>query len=115
MKTTTKKARSVDVDPRFEKVAAEYTSDPQVKRGRMFSSENVLSVNGKIFAMLNKGRFVLKLPKERVDQLVSQRLGLNWGPGPGRLMKEWVAIESTKPSWVELAREAYEFVKEPRS
>ena len=115
MKTTTKKARSVDVDPRFEKVAAEYTSDPQVKRGRMFSSENVLSVNGKIFAMLNKGRFVLKLPKERVDQLVRQRVGVNWGPGPGRLMKEWVAIESTKPSWVELAREAYEFVKEPRS
>jgi hypothetical protein len=27
------------------------------------------------------------------------------------LMKEWIAIESPKPSWVELAREAYEFVK----
>ena len=115
MKTTTKKAKLIKIDPRFERVAADYTGDPSVKRGRMFSSENVLSVNGKIFAMLNKGRFVLKLPKERVDQLVSQRLGLNWGPGPRRLMKEWVAIESTKPLWVELAREAYEFVKEPRS
>lgn len=115
MKTTTKKARLSEDDPRFERVAADYTDDSRVKRGRMFSSENVLSVNGKIFAMLNKGRFVLKLPKERVDQLVSQRLGVNWGPGPGRLMKEWIAIESSNPSWVELAREAYEFVKGPKS
>ena len=115
MKTTTKKAKLIKIDPRFERVAADYTGDPSVKRGRMFSSENVLSVNGKIFAMLNKGRFVLKLPKERVDQLVTQRVGVNWGPGPGRLMKEWVAIESPKPSWVELAREAYEFVKGLRS
>jgi len=30
-------------------------------------------------------------------------------------MKEWVAIESPKSSWMGLAREAYEFVKEPRS
>src|SRR5437016_13436093 len=110
MKTTTNKAKLIKIDPRFEKVAAEYTSDPQVKRGRMFSSENVLSANGKIFAMLNKGRFVLKLPKERVDQLVSQRLGVNWGPGPGRLMKEWVAIESQTPSWVELCWYAYAIV-----
>ncbi len=115
MKTTKKKTSVGEIDPRFEKVAADYTDDPHVKRGRMFSSENVLSVNGKIFTMLNKGRFVLKLPKERVDQLVSQRMGVNWGPGPGRLMKEWIAIESPKPSWVELAREAYEFVKGPRS
>src|SRR5207249_11059021 len=106
MKTTTKKARLIEADPRFEKVAADYTSDPRVKRGRMLSSENVLSVNGKIFAMLNKGRFVLKLPKERVDQLVSQRMGVHRGPGPGRLMKEWVAIDSAKPARVEIAREA---------
>src|SRR3989475_11281520 len=111
MKTTTKKARLIEADPRFEKVGACYANDPHVKRRRMLSSENVLSVNSKIFAMLNKGRFVLKLPKERVDQLARQRVGVNWGPGPGRLMKEWVAIESPKPSWVELAREAYEFVK----
>jgi TfoX/Sxy family transcriptional regulator of competence genes len=111
MKATKKKTTLPEIDPRFEKVASNYANDPHVKRGRMFSSENVLSVNGKIFAMLNKGKFVLKLPEQRVDQLVGQRLGVNWGPGPSRLMKEWIAIESPKPSWVELAREAYEFVK----
>jgi TfoX/Sxy family transcriptional regulator of competence genes len=111
MKTTRRKTKLAETDPRFETVASNYANDPHVKRGRMFSSENVLSVNGKIFAMLNKGKFVLKLPEQRVDQLVGQRLGVNWGPGPSRLMKEWIAIESPKPSWVELAREAYEFVK----
>ena len=40
MKTTTKKARLIGADPRFEKVAADYANDPHVKRGRMFSSEN---------------------------------------------------------------------------
>src|SRR5207245_5606877 len=115
MKTTSKKARLIGAYTRYEKVAADYANDPHVKRGRMFSCENVLSVNGKIFAMLNKGRFVLKLPKERVDQLARQRVGVNWGPGPGRLMKEWVAIESPKPSWVEIAREPHECVKGIRS
>lgn len=36
----------------------------------MFSSSSVLNVNGKIFAMLVKGKFVAKLPKARVDELV---------------------------------------------
>ena len=81
----------------------------------MFSSESVLSVNGKIFAMLTKGKFVVKLPKERVDQLVSQKDGVNWGPGTGRVMKEWIAIKSGKTSWIKLAKEAYEFVKRGKS
>ena len=91
-----KKQEPSGADPGFEPVAAAFAGDRQVKRGRMFSSENVLSVNGKIFAMLTRGRFVVKLPKERVDQLVDQRIGLNWGPGPGRVMREWVAVESGK-------------------
>ena len=111
VRKTRKKQEPSGVDSGFEPVAAAFAGDRQVKRGRMFSSENVLSVNGRIFAMLTRGRFVVKLPKERVDQLVDQRICLNWGPGPGRLMKEWVAVESGKSSWVPLAKEAYEFVK----
>ena len=111
VRETRKKREPSGVDGDFGPVAAAFAGDRQVKRGRMFSSENVLSVNGKIFAMLTRGRFVVKLPKERVDRLVDQRIGLNWGPGPGRLMKEWVAVESGKSSWVQLAKEAYEFVR----
>jgi len=99
------------VDPRFEKIATEYSKEPNVKRGRLFSSENVLSVNGKIFAMIYKGKLVVKLPADRTQELVTQRVGVNWGPSPNRVMKEWIAIESEKASWPQLAREAYTFVK----
>jgi len=50
----------------------------------MFSSSNVLSVNGKIFAMLVRGKLVVKLPKQRVDELVAARVGTYFDPGHGR-------------------------------
>jgi hypothetical protein len=31
--------------------------------------------------------------------------------GHGRLMKEWVVVAEGGPDWLELAKEAYEFVK----
>jgi hypothetical protein len=82
-----------------------------VKRGRKFSTENALSVNGKIFAVLTKGKFVVKLPEERADELVKKGVAANWGPGTRRVMKEWVTVES-KASWVDIAKEAYRFVKQ---
>jgi hypothetical protein len=79
----------------------------------MFSSSNVLSVNGKIFAMLVKGKLVVKLPKQRVDELVAARAGAYFDPGHGRLMKQWISIPAGKLNWVELAKDAYAFVKKP--
>ncbi|MGH2396884.1 MAG: MmcQ/YjbR family DNA-binding protein [bacterium] len=110
-KKTTKKREATEVPSRFAPVVAAFAKDRQVSRKRMFSSDNVLNVNGKIFAMLVKGKFVAKLPKERVDELVSGGKGEYFDPGHGRLMKEWVAVEAGSASWVELAREAYRFVK----
>jgi hypothetical protein len=77
----------------------------------MFSSSNVLSINGKIFAMLVKGKLVVKLPKQRVDELIAARVGHYFDPGHGRLMKQWISISGAKAPWVELAKEAYRFVK----
>lgn len=76
----------------------------------MFSSGNVLSVNGKIFAMLVKGRLVVKLPKQQVDELVNAHAGTYFDPGHGRLMKQWISITAERAPWVELARDAYRFV-----
>ena len=76
----------------------------------MFSSGNVLSVNGKIFAMLVKGRLVVKLPKQQVDELVNARAGTYFDPGHGRLMKQWISIRAGRAPWVELATDAYRFV-----
>jgi hypothetical protein len=54
---------------------------------------------------------VAKLPRERVDELVSGGIGERFDPGHGRLMKEWVGVGVGRAPWVALAKEAYQFVK----
>ncbi len=109
-KRTTKRQQAAGVDPSFLPVVAVFAKDRHVRCGKMFSSNSVLNVNGKIFAMLVRGRFVAKLPKQRVDELVRRGKGERFDPGHGRLMKEWVAVGAGRASWVELAKEAYHFV-----
>ena len=43
--------------------------------------------------------------------LVKEGPGKNFDPGHGRVMKEWVVVAEGGPDWLELAKEAYEFVK----
>ncbi len=106
----TRKRETPEVHPSFVPVVAAFANDPRVSRKRMFSSDNVLSVKGRIFAMLVKGKFVAKLPKERVDELVSGGEGEHFDPGHGRLMKEWISIPAGRTDWVKLAKEAHRFV-----
>ena len=101
------------IDPRFVGVvdALARHSDVVHAKGKGFGS-GALKVNGKIFAMMSsKGDFVVKLPKERVQELVVSGEGEYFDPGHGRLMKEWIAVVAGKTSWIELANEAYRFVK----
>ena len=58
-----------------------------------------------------KGRFVTKLPRARVDDIVSAGFGIPFEPARGRVMKEWVSVDAQGPPWMDLAREAYAFVK----
>ena len=81
--------------------------------GKLMSSCG-LKMKGKFFAMFGRGKFVTKLPKQRVDELVTGGKGTRFDPGHGRLMKEWVVVESGKANWVELAGEAYAFVKQAK-
>ena len=71
-----------------------------------------LQINGKIFAMLNNGRLVVKLPRQRVDALVAAGDGECFDPRrDGRFMKEWLTVEPlSEEGWLPLAREAMEFV-----
>jgi len=62
--------------------------------------------------MFGKCGFVVKLPKKRVDELVGGGKGERFEAGRGRIMKEWIAIGAGKANWIELAREAYQFVKQ---
>jgi hypothetical protein len=100
-----------DVDPRFAPVVDAFAKDGQVTYGGKGFGATGLKVNGKIFAMFSKGKFVAKLPKERVNELVRLGKGEYFDPGHGRLMKEWVALGGATTSWVALAREAHDFVR----
>jgi TfoX/Sxy family transcriptional regulator of competence genes len=102
-------ARPAEVEPRFAPVVEAFADDPDVSAGTMMASFG-LKVRGRIFAMVARGRLVVKLPKARVDELVAAGAGERFDPGHGRVMKEWIAM-GTDEGWVELAREAHRFVR----
>ena len=94
----------------FEAVREAVEHDPAVSTGRMFGSTG-LKVGGKIFAMLVKGKLVVKLPKHRVDELIADGRGSAFATGHGRVMKEWVALDpSDADQWIRLSQEARAFV-----
>ena len=100
-----------EIPPVLAPVLEAFAEVPGVRRKRMFSSENAFSVNGKIFAMLTRGAFVVKLPRDRVDELVEAGKGKRFDSGQGRLMKEWIAVEAGVLPWVALAKEAHSYVR----
>jgi len=105
-------------EERFAALVDEFLSNPEVtppSDGNRFGSSG-LKIQNKIFAMLVRGRLVVKLPESRVDALVASGEGERFDPRhEGRLMKEWVVIEpASEEKWLPLAREAMEFVASKR-
>jgi len=71
-----------------------------------------LKIRKKMFAMFNKGNYVVKLSKERVEELISSGEGLPYDPGNGKIMKEWVIIpKDYTDKWIKYASEAKKFAK----
>ncbi len=89
-------------------------SDATQSKKRFGSSG--LKIRDKIFAMISsKSEFVVKLPQHRVDALIASGKGKRFDPGHGRLMKEWLTVETTSDEgWLRLAKEAMEFVGSSR-
>jgi TfoX/Sxy family transcriptional regulator of competence genes len=102
------------VAPAFARVVEAFARERGVTTGTMMGSLG-LKVNGKIFAMLVRGKLVAKLPKDRVDALVEAGAGKRFDPRrDGRVMKEWIELSGEEPAWTDLAREAHRFVKGTR-
>ena len=91
------------------------SSDVAGSRRGMFGSSGQLKTSNRIFAMLVRGKLVVKLPRQRVDVLVASGEGERFDPGHGRLMKEWLTLAPTSDvGWLSLATEALEFVASKR-
>lgn len=102
--------KSPDADPLFASIIDAFAAGRNVTAGEMFGSIG-LKIGGKVFAMVVKGKLVVKLPKERVEALVASAKGEFFDPGQGRLMKESVAVGAgDKRSWLGLAKEAKHYV-----
>ena len=68
--------------------------------------------NGKIFVMFVRGQLVLKLPEQRVDELVAAGAGDRFDANKGTQMREWLSLNpDAGQSWPDLAREALSFAR----
>ena len=111
VRTIREKNERAAVDEGFARVVSAFAGDRSVSRGGTGFGSTGLKVNRKLFAfMSSRGTFVVKLPRERVAELVSAGEAEHFDPGHGRLMKEWIAVGPRAPDRVDLAREARRFV-----
>jgi hypothetical protein len=98
---------------RFEELTFHFLAEPAVTRGTGFGGAPVLKVGKKIFATLYRGELVVKLPRDRVTQLVTSGTGSRFDPRrDGRLMQEWATVPvSHSRKWRSLVAEALQFVR----
>ena len=116
-KTHNASAPAAVLEPHYAKVVRAFSNDRAVTREtRKGFGSGALKANGRIFAMMTpRGEFVAKLPEKRVDELIAAGVGNHFEPGPGRVMKEWIATSGARTRWIELAHEAYLYVKRLRA
>jgi len=106
-----KAPKDAPIEPRFAPVVAAFAKDPAVTYGGKGFGSTGLKFKGKLFAMISsKGHFVVKLPRERVEELVRARKGKQFDPGHGRPMKEWLDLGGTPSIWLALAKEGRAFL-----
>ncbi|MFW9821773.1 MAG: hypothetical protein ACFFE4_02495 [Candidatus Thorarchaeota archaeon] len=83
-----------------------------LKMGDVQKQGESLKIKKKMFVMYQKGNYVVKLPKERVLDLISSGEGVPYDAGTGRIMKEWVIISKDhSDKWIDYAKEAKKFAK----
>jgi hypothetical protein len=81
-------------------------------RGGSGFGRSALRYNGKVFAMLVRGRLVLKLPADRVTGLAESGDGVPFDANKGTPMREWLSLDpDSGQDWQALAQEAIAFAR----
>jgi hypothetical protein len=107
-------AGGVRPDERYEDVVDELVGAAGVTppRGGGGFGRSALRYQGRIFAMLVRGRLVVKLPAGRVDALVEAGDGVHFDANKGTPMREWLSLDpGSGQDWLGLAREALDFAR----
>jgi hypothetical protein len=106
--------RADQPEDRFGDVVDGLIGSPGVTppRGGSGFGRSALRWEGKIFAMLVRGRLVVKLPAARVDALTGDGDGVRFDADKGTPMKEWFSLDPASGlPWLPLAQEALEFAR----
>ena len=106
----TTKQRFADLVEHY--LGVEGVTCPGTEPGARGFGRGGLKAGGKLFAMVSQDRFTLKLPAERVDELVSQGHGDRFDPRKnGVVMREWLSVDQGSDlDWEALAEEARAYV-----
>ena len=103
-------------EERYEDLVAELLGAEGVSppRGGGGFGRSALRFQGRIFAMLVRGRLVVKLPAVRVGELIDAGDGVAFDANKGTPMKEWLSLDpGSGQAWLPLTREALEFARRP--
>ncbi|MEM1246197.1 MAG: hypothetical protein AAGK22_07480 [Acidobacteriota bacterium] len=95
----------------FWKIADEMIASGKAEEGTMMGHP-CLRTEGQFFATIlgEREEVVVKLPKDRVTELIREEVGLPFAPA-GRKFKEWVALpKGQSRRWRRLIADAREFV-----
>ena len=102
------------VEQRYEDLVDEFMGIDGVlpPQGGSGFGRGALRYRRKIFAMLVRGRLVVKLPGPRVDELVAAGHGERFDANKGTPMKEWLSLDpDSELAWSPLTREALDFAR----
>jgi len=100
-------------DARYQDLIIDLLGEPGVTppQGGGFG-RSAVRFHRKIFVMLVRGQLVLKLPAERVDQMIAAGHGARFDANKGTPMREWLTLDpASDQPWLPLAREALEFAR----
>ena len=101
----------VDAEIAFHELAEHFVREPGVESGTGFGSAPGLRAAGKIFAMLQHDRLVVKLPADRCAALIEAGDGQPFVVGR-RTMREWLVVDGVDTdAWTPLAAEALAYVR----
>ena len=87
-------------------VKAHFANDPEVEvlKGR---GAQGIKRGGKLFVMFMKGDLIVKLPENRVKEIIDTGDGEPFDPGTGKPMKNRVLIPARKKDmWIKYSEEA---------
>jgi hypothetical protein len=96
----------------YRAVVHELLSDPAVSEGQMMGMP-ALKIGSKMFGGEFEGDLVLKLGRDRAEELIEAGRASAFDPsGRGRPMKDWARLPEPYEDWLELAEDAKAFSRE---